>query len=92
MNKSDLIDRLAQATGGSRGDAEKMLNSFIDVVTESLRKGEDVTITGFGAFTVSNRAARMGINPQTGERVQIAASKAPKFKAGKGFKDAIKNS
>ncbi|OGE86158.1 MAG: hypothetical protein A3J48_00885 [Candidatus Doudnabacteria bacterium RIFCSPHIGHO2_02_FULL_46_11] len=91
MNKSEFIDTLAGHMGIARGEAEKMLNSFIDVVTDVLKRGDEVNITGFGAFTVVQRAARMGVNPQRpGEKIQIAASRAPKFKAGKGLKDAVR--
>ena len=91
MNKGEFIDALAGNLTLSRGEAEKMLNSFIEVVTSTLKSGGEVNITGFGAFTVSHRAARTGVNPQRpGEKIQIAATTVPKFKAGKAFKDAIK--
>jgi DNA-binding protein HU-beta len=91
MNKSEFIEALAAHMGISRGEADKMVNAFIDVVTTTLKKHDDVNITGFGAFTVSDRAARMGVNPQKpGEKIQIAATRVPKFRAGKALKDAIK--
>ena len=74
-----------------RGEAERMVQAFIDVVTDTLKSGGEVNITGFGAFTVTQRAARMGVNPQRpGEKIQIPASRSPKFKAGKSLKDAMR--
>ena len=73
----------------SKKDAEKALKAFTDVVAEELKKGEKIQLVGFGTFEVSERAAREGRNPQTGEAMQIAASKSPKFKAGKALKDAL---
>jgi DNA-binding protein HU-beta len=91
MNKSDFIEKIAARTGSSRGDAEKFVNAFTDVVSESLKAGEDIALTGFGVFTVSDRAARTGVNPQKpGEKIQIPATRVPKFKAGKGLKDTVK--
>ena len=91
MNKSEFIDALAARLGSSRGEAERMVNSFVEVITETLKGGGEVNITGFGAFSVKQRAARTGVNPQKpGVKIQIPAGKAPKFKAGKGLKDAIK--
>lgn len=91
MNKQEVIDALATKLGGSRVEAEKALLAFTDVVTESLRGGQEVNISGFGSFSVSNRAARMGVNPQNPEqKIQIAATKVPKFRAGKGLKDAVR--
>lgn len=90
MNKKDLIDLMAEKAEISKGTAEQALNALLDGVKESLKKGQKVTLVGFGTFSVSDRAARTGRNPQTGETIQIAASKAPKFSAGKDFKQAIK--
>jgi DNA-binding protein HU-beta len=91
MNKQELIDALAAKLGGSRVEADKALQAFVDVITESLRTGQEVNISGFGAFSVSDRAARMGVNPQNPEqKIQIAATKVPKFRAGKGLKDAVR--
>ncbi len=90
MNKKDLIDLMAGNAEISKATAEQALNALLDGVKESLKKGEKVTLVGFGTFSVSNRAARTGRNPQTGEEIQIAASKAPKFTAGKDFKKAIR--
>jgi len=89
MNKSELISAIADKSGLTQADAGKALAAFCDSVTESLSKGGDVQLTGFGGFSVSERAARTGRNPQTGATIQIAAAKMPKFKAGKGLKDAV---
>jgi len=89
MNKTELIAAIAEKTELSKKDAEKALKAFTDVVEEELKKGEKIQLVGFGTFEVSERAAREGRNPQTGETMQIAASKSPKFKAGKALKDAI---
>lgn len=93
MNKMELAEALAQKTGMGKSDAEKALNAFVDVVTEQLKAGSEVTITGFGNFSVSARAARTGVNPQNpSQKIQIAATKVPKFKAGKGLKEAVRGS
>ena len=89
MNKTELIAAIAEKTELSRKDAEKALKAFTEVVEEELKKGEKIQLVGFGTFEVSERAAREGRIPQTGETMQIAASKSPKFKAGKALKDAI---
>lgn len=89
MNKTELIAAIAEQAEISKKDAEKALKAFVDVVTEQLKEGEKVQLVGFGTFEVSERAAREGRNPQTGETMKIAASKAPKFKAGKALKDMI---
>jgi DNA-binding protein HU-beta len=91
VNKSELIDQVASRADIKRNEAEKALNALTDVVKETLQRGGDVAITGFGKFSVAERNARQGVNPQTGERIQIAASKAPKFSAGADFKKALKN-
>ena len=89
MNKTELVAAIAEQAGVSKKDAEKTLKAFTDVVADELKKGGKVQLVGFGTFEVSERAAREGRNPQTGETMQIAASKSPKFKAGKALKDAI---
>ncbi len=89
MNKSELVAALAEKTEFSKKDAEKALNSFIDVINGSLAKGEKVQLIGFGTFDVKKRPARMARNPRTGEEIKIAASKAPTFKAGKALKDKV---
>ena len=89
MNKSELVAALAEKTEFSKKDAEKALNSFIEVINGSLAKGEKVQLIGFGTFDVKKRPARMARNPRTGEEIKIAASKAPTFKAGKALKDKV---
>lgn len=89
MNKTELVAAIADEAGLSKKDAEKALKAFTDVVTEELKKGEKVQLVGFGTFEVSERAAREGRNPKTGETMPIAASKSPKFKAGKALKDMV---
>ena len=89
MNKVELVAAIAEKSELSKKDAEKALKAFTEVVTEELKAGGKVQLVGFGTFEVSERAAREGRNPQTGETMQIAASKSPKFKAGKAFKDSL---
>lgn len=89
MNKTELVAAVAEQADISKKDAEKVLKAFVDVVTEEMKKGEKVQLVGFGTFEVSERAAREGRNPQTGATMTIAASKAPKFKAGKALKDMV---
>ena len=89
MNKTELVAAMADQAGLSKKDAEKALKAFTDVVAEELKKDGKVQLVGFGTFEVSSRAAREGRNPQSGAPMKIAASKAPKFKAGKALKDAI---
>jgi len=89
MNKSELIAAIAAKTGSTKKDAEASLNAFVDVVTETLVKGDKVQLVGFGSFEVRKRAARKGRNPQTKEEIKIPASKAPVFKAGKALKDLV---
>ena len=86
MNKTELVAAMAEQTNLSKKDAEAALKAFIDVVSEELKKGEKVQLVGFGTFEVSERAGR---NPQTGETMEIKASKTPKFKAGKALKDMM---
>lgn len=89
MNKMELVSAMADKTGLSKKDAEAALKAFTDVVAEELNKGEKIQLVGFGTFEVSERAARVGRNPQTGKEMTIPASKAPKFKAGKALKDSV---
>ncbi len=89
MNKADLIAAIAAKTGETKKSAEASVNAFVDVVTESLVKGDKVQLVGFGSFEVRKRAARKGRNPQTKEEIKIPASKAPVFKAGKALKDLV---
>ena len=89
MTKADLINAMAEKAGLSKTDAEGALKAFISSVTDALKAGEKVAMVGFGTFSVGDRAARTGQNPQTGEKIQIAAAKVPKFKAGKALKEAV---
>lgn len=90
MNKTEFVAAIAEKAELSKKDAEKALNAFIATVTDELKKGNKVQMVGFGTFEVKNRPARTGRNPQTKQTIQIPASKAPAFKAGQGFKNAIK--
>ena len=92
MNKADLIAAIAAKTGETKKSAEASVNAFVDVITESLVKGDKVQLVGFGSFEVRKRAARKGRNPQTKEEIKIPASKAPVFKAGKALKEVVNNS
>ena len=89
MNKADLIDAVAEDAGLSKTLASAAVDAVVDNITSSLKKGDQVTLVGFGTFVVRNRAARSGRNPQTGETIQIKAAKVPAFKAGKALKDAV---
>ncbi len=89
MNKTELVAAIADKAGLTKKDAEEVVNAFTDTVTKALKKGDKVQLVGFGTFEVSKRSARTGRNPQTGETMKIAAAKAPKFKPGKAFKDAL---
>jgi DNA-binding protein HU-beta len=89
MNKSDLVDAIAESAGLSKADAGRALDALVDTVTSALKSGQSVSLVGFGTFSVRDRAARTGRNPRTGETIQIAASKNPAFKAGKALKDAV---
>jgi DNA-binding protein HU-beta len=88
--KAELVSAIAEMAGTSKKDAEAVLQAFLDVVTKTLSKGEDVTLAGFGSFSVTQRQAREGVNPRTLEKIKIAATKTPKFKAGKKLKEAVK--
>lgn len=89
MNRAELIAAMAEQADISKMEADNVLRAFTEIVTQELSKGGKVQLIGFGTFEVSERAARMGRNPQTGEEMQIASSRAPKFKAGKALKDAV---
>ena len=91
MNKSDLVAIVAEKMGATKREAEVSLNAVVEAITESLVKGEKIQLVGFGSFEIRKRAARKGRNPQTKEEIRIPASKAPVFKAGKAFKDAVNN-
>lgn len=89
MNKSQLVDKIADGAEISKAAAGRALDSFIEAVTDALKKGDQVALVGFGTFSVRERSARTGRNPQTGQTIQIAAAKVPSFKAGKALKDAV---
>ena len=89
MNKSKLIDTIASEAGISTADAARALNATTDAIINAMSSGDSVQLTGFGSFTVRDRAARIGRNPQTGATIQIKASKVPAFKAGKALKEAV---
>ena len=89
MNKADLIDQVAAKSDLSKAAATKAVDAVVECITKSLKKGDTVTLVGFGTFSVGKRGARTGRNPRTGEQIKIKASKTPKFKAGKGLKDAV---
>jgi len=89
MNKGELIEAIASATGSTKADAGRALDATIENITKALKKGDTVTLIGFGTFKVSKRAARTGRNPQTGAELKIPARKVPSFKAGAGLKDVV---
>ena len=91
MNKAEIITKVAEKAELSKKDAEKALSAFTNVIAEALADGNKVQIVGFGTFEVTERAARIGRNPKTGESITIEASKSPKFKAGKELRDAVKD-
>ena len=89
MNKSELIDAVASAADLTKADAGRAIDATIAAITDTLSKGDSLSLIGFGTFSISHRAARAGRNPRTGETIQIKAAKLPKFKAGKALKDAV---
>ena len=90
MTKQDFVDAVASKSGLSKRDAGVAVDAVLDCITDTLKSGDSVTFTGFGKFSTSARAARMGVNPRTGERVNIAATTVPKFSAGSALKGAVK--
>ncbi len=90
MNKADIIEKVHQTVGGTRADAERAVETLIDCVAETLKKGQEVSIAGLGIFSSKTRNARTGRNPRTGETIKIAAMRVPKFRAAKALKDAVK--
>ena len=90
MTKSELIDKIAKEAKVPRAAVERSINSFTATITEVLKTGDKITLPGFGTFQVSNRSARKGRNPRTGQEIDIPAAKIPKFKVGKGLKDAVR--
>jgi DNA-binding protein HU-beta len=89
MNKGDLVTAMAEKSGMTRGEAGRALDAALDAITAALKNGEEVKIVGFGSFLVTERAAGEARNPRTGEKVQVAASRAPKFRAGASLKEAV---
>ena len=89
MNKNDLVAAVAGSSNLSKADAAKAVDGVFDSITSALRSGSEVRLVGFGTFSVANRKATIGRNPRTGEAIQIAASRQPKFKAGKGLKTVV---
>ena len=90
MTKQEFVDQVADRAGLSKKDAADAVDAFLETVEDALKRGSDVTFSGFGKFSVSERSAREGRNPATGERIQIAASRVPRFTAGAGLKKAVK--
>ena len=91
MTKQEFVTAVASRSGLSSRDAQKAVDAFLDTITDTLRTGGDVNFTGFGKFSAADRAARQGVNPRTGERVQIAATRVPKFSSGSQLKAAVKS-
>jgi DNA-binding protein HU-beta len=91
VTKQDFVDAVAAKAGMSKRDAGVAVDAVLDCITDTLKRGDAVTFTGFGKFSTSDRAARMGVNPRTGEKVQIAATTVPKFSAGSALKSAVKS-
>lgn len=89
MNKNDLIETVATETGLAKRDAQRAVDTVFDAITDALKTGQEVRLVGFGTFSVSERAASQGRNPKTGASIEISASKQPRFRAGKGLKDAL---
>ena len=92
MTKAEFVDRVSQKANLSRRDAAEAVDAVLDSITDTLRSGGEVNFTGFGKFSVADRGARQGVNPQTGERIQIAATRVPRFSAGSALKSAVKGS
>lgn len=90
MTKQEFVTEISRRSQLSSRDAAKAVDAFLETITDTLKGGDDVAFTGFGKFSTSNRAARQGVNPRTGERVQIAAARVPKFSAGSSLKSAVK--
>lgn len=90
MTKSEFVDQVSSESGLSKGDAGEAVDAVLQVVQDTLRRGGEISFTGFGKFSVADRGARQGVNPQTGERIQIAASRVPRFSAGSSLKKAVK--
>jgi DNA-binding protein HU-beta len=91
VTKSEFVDRVADQAGIGKNEASKAVDGVLEVIQETLSRGGEVAFTGFGKFSVADRGARQGVNPQTGERIEIAASKVPRFSAGSALKSAVKS-
>ena len=91
MTKNEFVDRVAERSGLGKGEAAKAVDAVLESLQEVLSRGGEVNFTGFGKFTVADRSARQGVNPQTGEKIQIAASRVPRFSAGSSLKSAVKS-
>jgi DNA-binding protein HU-beta len=92
VTKSEFVEQVASQSGLQKGEANKAVDAVLEVIEETLKRGGEVNFTGFGKFTVAERGARQGVNPQTGERIQISASRVPRFSAGSALKKSIKGS
>ena len=90
MTKDEFVERVAQNSGLGKGEAAKAVDAVLESIEEVLKRGGDINFTGFGKFSVADRSARQGVNPQTGEKIQIAASRVPRFSAGSSLKKAVK--
>lgn len=90
MTKSEFVDQVAASSGLSKGDAGSAVDAVLDTILSTLQRGGEISFTGFGKFSVADRGARQGVNPQTGERIQIAATRVPRFSAGSSLKKAVK--
>ena len=91
MTKSEFVDQVSNTSGLGKGEASKAVDAVLQVIEETLSRGGEINFTGFGKFTVAERGARQGVNPQTGEKIQIAASRVPRFSAGSALKNAVKS-
>jgi DNA-binding protein HU-beta len=91
VTKNEFVDRVAENSGLGKGEAAKAVDAVLETIQEVLSRGGDISFTGFGKFTVADRSARQGVNPQTGEKIQIAASRVPRFSAGSSLKSAVKS-
>jgi DNA-binding protein HU-beta len=92
VTKAEFVDQVSRESGLGKGEASKCVDAVLDTITEVLSRGGEINFTGFGKFSVADRGARQGVNPQTGERIQIAATKVPRFSAGSALKNAVKPS
>jgi DNA-binding protein HU-beta len=90
VTKQEFVDQVASESGLSKSDATKAVDTFLEVITDTLKRGGEVNFTGFGKFSVADRSARQGVNPQSGERIQIPATRVPRFSAGSSLKSAVK--